>query len=145
MDSQLINPKSVKPLFYVIWGLIAISIYSCCSRADYNVICGFLILLLRSYEANDKRKYFSKLSLHILLIACIFDIIWLIKFANFWSDGEETSELWRSLSFIHNSTYYLGIVEFLLKIPLIMYCYNLFKSFGGVTGELFSLKYKNTY
>ena len=145
MDSQLINPKSVKPLFYVIWGLIAISIYSCCSRADYNVICGFLILLLRSYEANDKRKYFSKLSLHILLIACIFDIIWLIKFANFWSDGEETSELWRSLSFIHNSTYYLGIVEFLLKIPLIMYCYNSFKSFGGVTGELFSLKYKNTY
>ena len=145
MDSQLINPKSVKPLFYIIWGLIAISIFSCCSRADYNIICGFLILLLRSYDANNKRKHFSKLSLHILLIACIFDIIWIIKFASFWSHGEETSDLWKSLSFIHNSTYYLGIVEFLLKIPLIMYCYNLFKSFGGVTGELFSLKYKNTY
>ena len=145
MDSKLLSHNKSKLLVYISWSLVALSILSCCARSDYNILCGFLMLFLRSYNSNDKKKFFIKLVLHILLLASIFDIIWIIKFATFWRHGEETSELWQSLSNIHNTVYFAGIFEFLLKIPLIYFCYLQFRAFGGVTGELFSLKYKNTY
>ena len=141
MDSQLINPKSVKPLFYIIWGLIAISIFSCCSRADYNIICGFLILLLRSISSYDNYKSALKGGIHILLLSIIFDCIWIVQYTGFWRHGKETSDLWKSLSFIHNSVYYVGILEFLLKFPLIYSYFNQFKNFGGSNAELLSFRY----
>ena len=145
MDSKLLNHNKTKPLVFISWGLVALSIFSCCARADYNILCGFLMLFLRSYNSNDKKKFFIKLALHILLIAAIIDIIWIIKFATIWRHGEDTSDLWQSLSNIHNTVYFIGIFEFLLKIPLIYFCYLQFRTVGGVTGELFSLKYKSTY
>jgi len=54
------------------WALIILSIFSCCSRADYNVICGFLVLLLRSITSGDKYKLGIKGNIHILIFALIF-------------------------------------------------------------------------
>ncbi len=143
MDSNLIVVKTPKRISFMAWCLIALSIFSCCSRPDYNVILGFLVLLLRYFDTSDKRQFFSKAALHILLLSCIFDGFWIVKYTNFWRHGRNTSDLWKSLSFIHNTVYYLGFVEFLIKIPLIIFYYKQFKSYGTSFTELFSIKYSN--
>ena len=60
MDSQLLIKKTPKYITSLAYALIALSIFSCCSRPDYNVIIGFLILLLRSHDASDRKQFFTK-------------------------------------------------------------------------------------
>ena len=141
MNSQLLPNRKKNFFLYMVWSLIALSIYSCSSRADYNIICGFLILLLRSNNSYDNYKSLLKGGIHILLLTIIFDIIWIVQYTRFWRHGKETSDLWRSLSFAHNSVYYVGILEFLLKFPLIYSYFNQFKHFGGSNSELLSFRY----
>ena len=143
MESQFLNKKSIKSISLMAWSLIGLSIFSCCSRPDYNVIIGFLVLLLRSYDSSDKKLFFCKAAIHIILLSCIFDIFWIFKYTSLWRHGEETSDLWKSLTFIHNSVYFCGFIELILKMPLILFYYKQFKMYGTSFGELFSLKYSN--
>ena len=123
---------------YIIWGLIASSILSCFSRPDYNIICGFLVLFLRNKNNGNKS---IRCGIQLLVFSLIFDIIWIIKYTSFWRHGEETSELWQSLSFTHNLAYFLGFLEMLLKIPLILVYLTKFRNSGGRNAELFSFRY----
>ena len=143
MDSnRLLSGQRPKGVLYMIWGLIALSIFSCNARADYNIICGFLILLLRSGIASgDNYKSGIKAGIYILLFALIFDLIWIYQFTGFWRHGVETSNLWQSLSSIHNSVYFIAILELLLKFPLIYLYFKQFKNVGGSNNELLNLMY----
>jgi len=123
---------------YIIWGLIASSILSCFSRPDYNIICGFLVLFLRNKNNGNKS---IRCGIQLLVFSIIFDLIWIIKYTSFWRHGEETSELWQSLSFTHNLAYFLGFLEMLLKIPLILDYLTKFRNSGGRNAELFSFRY----
>ena len=127
-----------KTILLFIWGLIALSILSCFSRPDYNIVCGFLILFLRSRNYGTKSL---RCGIHILLLSIIFDIIWIIKYSSAWRHGEETSELWQSLSFTHNFAYLLGILEMLIKLPLLYIYFAKFKSSGGNNRELINFAY----
>ena len=140
MDSNLIPAKPSKTSTFLSWILIASAIFSCSSRADYNVILGFLILLLRTHR-TDTFKYFSKATIHILILSLVFDCIWIWQYYRYWKHGEETSDLWKSLSFAHNSAYYLGILEFLIKLPIALFLYKQFINIGGQMKELFNLNY----
>ena len=128
------------------YALIASSMLSCCSRADYNILIGFFILLRRGYTSNDKVKTLTKLSIHFLAISLLLDIFWIFRFTGIWTHGNETSELWQSLSSIHNLVYFLGILEFLLKMPIIFIIYKEFVGtlLGGQRAELFNLRYVET-
>ena len=141
MNSGLLkklNPNT-KLSLYMIYGLIALSILSCFSRPDYNIILGFLMLFLRS-KINDRKSL--KCGIHLILLSFIFDIIWIIKYSTFWRHGEDTSELWQSLSFTHNLTYLLGFLEMLLKLPLLLACFNKFTSLGQRNlADLLNFKY----
>ena len=142
MESNLIGNTSSKTNTLIAWALISLSIFSCSTRADYNIIIGFLILLLRSFTSIEKVKLASKVSIHVILLSLIFDIIWIIQYTSYWSHGEDTSDLWKSLSLIHNCAYYLGILEFLLKIPALLFLYKQFTTtLGGELKELLSLNY----
>ena len=139
MESNFIPQRTSKTATYLSWLLIALAILSCTSRADYNIIIGFLILFLRSQYAN---KNFIKATLHILTLSLIFDIIWIWQYTSYWKHGEEDdSELWNSLSIVHNVSYYLGIVEFLLKFPILLFLFKQFKGAGGQNTELLSFNY----
>ena len=130
---------NTKLTLYIVWGLIALSILSCFSRPDYNIILGFLILFLRS--KNSERNSL-KCGIHLILFSLIFDIIWIIKYSTFWRHGEETSELWQSLSFTHNCSYFLGFLEMLLKLPLLLMYFNKFNSSGQRNfADLLNFKY----
>ena len=74
-------------------------------------------------------------------MSIIFDIIWIIQYYSYLKHGVYTSDIWKSLSFIHNLAYYLGICEFLLKLPVMLFLYKQFNSLGGELKELMSLKY----
>ena len=141
MDSQFIPSKTSKTLTYLSWLIITLAIFSCSARADYNLIIGFLILFLRSNYATDRFKYFIKATFHIVIISLFFDIIWIWQYTKYWKHGEETSDLWKSLSFVHNTTYILGIIEHLLKYPIVLFLYRQFKGQGGDNKELLSFNY----
>ena len=141
MDSQILFQKSPKSIQYIAYALVALSILSCCSRPDYNIIIGFLALLLRSHHTSNSKKLFTKAVLHIVLLSCIIDILWIFKYTGFWRHEDERSDLWKSLALIHNTAYFCGFLEFLLKLPLVYFFYKEFKLYGTSIGELFSVKY----
>ena len=132
------NAKETKSSLYMTWGLIASSILSCFCRPDYNIVCGFLVLFLRS---RNNGKKILRCGIHLLLLSIIIDIIWIIKYISVWRHGEETSELWQSLSFTHNLAYFLAIIEMIIKLPLIFFYFKQFKNSGGNNLELFSFTY----
>ena len=140
MDSQFIPPKNKALSKILLWLIICSSIFSCSCRADYNIIIGFLLLLLRSHR-TDKYKQFAHAIIHIVILSLIFDLIWIWQYTSYWKHGKETSDLWKSLSFVHNVSYYLGICEFLLKLPIILFLYQQFVNLGGQIKELLSLNY----
>ena len=144
MSSNSFLPKNMHETNILLtWTLICTSIISCYSRADYNLIIGFLILFIRGINNNDMRKILSRLQLQFLIISFIFDIFWMCKFNSYWTHGEETSELWQSLSGIHNLAFFIGIGEFLLKIPM---CFFFYKDFianqGSIKDLLLNFNYK---
>ena len=123
---------------YIIWGLIASSILSCFSRPDYNIICGFLVLFLRNKNNGNKS---IRCGIQLLVFSIIFDLIWIIKYTSFWRHGEETSELWQSLSLTHNLAYFLGFLEMFFKIPLAIIYFKNFKRLEGRNSELLNFRY----
>ena len=132
------NAKETKSSLYMTWGLIASSILSCFCRPDYNIVCGFLVLFLRS---RNNGKKILRCGIHLLLLSIIIDIIWIIKYTSVWRHGDETSELWQSLSFTHNLAYFLAYIEMLVKLPLIFFYFKQFKNSGGNNLELLSFIY----
>ena len=143
MEKQFISQKSPKTSTILTWILLASAIFSCSARADYNILIGFFILLLKSHR-TDKFKMFLKVVIHSLILSIIIDIIWIWQYTNYWRHGEETSDLWKSLSLVHNLTYYSGIFEFLLKLPILLFLYKQFNDIGGQLKELLSINY-STY
>ena len=143
MESQLLIQKTPKYIISITYALIALSIFSCCSRPDYNIIIGFLVLLLRSHDTSDRKLFFTKAALHIILLSCIIDIFWIVKYTGLWRHGDDTTDLWKSLTFIHNTTYYSGFLEFILKLPLIYFYYKQFRFSHSSIGDLFNIKYSS--
>ena len=140
MDSPIVPQKKVKTSTILTWLLLASAIFSCSARADYNILLVFLILLLKSHR-TDKFKMFLKVVIHILVLTIFLDFLWIWQYTSYWRHGEETSDLWKSLSFVHNLTYYLGIFEFLLKLSIILFLYKQFSDIGGHPKELLSINY----
>ena len=143
MDSQLLAQKNAKASTLLSWVLIVLGIFSCSSRSDYNIIIGFLILFIRSQYMIDKSKFklLLKATIHILTVSLFVDIIWIWQYTSYWSHGDETSDLWKSLSFVHNLVYYLGIFEFLIKFPMLVFLFRQFQSNGGKNNELLNFNY----
>ena len=146
MESQLLAQKNAKASAFISWILLASAIFSCSSRADYNIIIGFLVLFTRSQYMIDKPKFklLTKATLHILVLSLFFDILWIWQFKSYWKHGDDTSDLWRSLSFVHNLAYFLGIFEFLVKFPVVLFLFRQFKSNGGKNNELLKFNYLPT-
>ena len=142
MEDKLLSNNMPKTSTILTWSLITLSVISCCSRPDYNIIIGFLILFFRGLNASDKQKMISRIQLQALILSFIFDILWIIKYNSLWTHGEETSEIWRSLSTVHNIAFYLGVLEFLIKIPLCLFFYKEFSDNQGAIKELLNFQYK---
>ena len=142
MEDKLLSNNMPKTSTILTWSLISLSIISCCSRPDYNIVIGFLILFFRGLNTSEKRKLITRVQIQLLILSLIYDIFWIIRYNSLWTHGEETSELWRSLSSVHNIAFYLGVIEFLIKIPLCLFSYKDFSDNQGVLKELVNFQYK---
>ena len=142
MEDKLLANNLPKTSTLLTWSLITLSIISCCSRPDYNIVMGFLILFFRGLNTSEKRKIILRVEIQFLILSLIYDIFWIIRYNSLWTHGEETSELWRSLASVHNIAFYLGILEFLIKIPLCLFFYKDFSDNQGVIKELVNFQYK---
>lgn len=135
--------KEEKREHQLTWGLVILSIFCCCARADYNIICGCaLLILLRNFYLN-KKKLSIKISIHLLVIMSIFDLLWIFVCFSGWTHGDNTTDFWQSLSFIHNLVYLLVLGEFALKLYLAYLLFNQFKM-EGETKDLLNFNYKET-
>ena len=90
---------------------------------------------------KSKFKLLLKVTIHILTVSLFVDIIWIWQYTSYWSHGDETSDLWKSLSFVHNLVYYLGISEFLIKFPMLVFLFRQFQSNGEKNNELLNFNY----
>ena len=142
MEEKFLSNNMPKTSTILTWSLIILSIISCCSRPDYNIIIGFLILFFRGLNASEKQRIISRIKFQALILSFILDILWIIKYNSLWTHGEETSELWQSLSTVHNIAFYLGVLEFLIKIPLCLFFYKEFSDNQGAIKELLNFQYK---
>ena len=142
MEEKFLSNNMPKTSTILTWSLITLSIISCCSRPDYNIIIGFLILFFRGLNASEKQRIISRIKFQALILSFILDILWIIKYNSLWTHGEETSELWQSLSTVHNIAFYLGVLEFLRKIPLCLFFYKEFSDNQGAIKELLNFQYK---
>ena len=142
MEDKLLANNLPKTSTLLTWSLITLSILSCCSRPDYNIVMGFLILFFRGLNTSEKRKIILRVEIQFLILSLIYDIFWIIRYNSLWTHGEETSELWRSLASVHNIAFYLGVLEFLIKIPLCLFFYKDFSDNQGVIKELVNFQYK---
>ena len=142
MEDKLLANNLPKTSTLLTWSLITLSIISCCSRPDYNIVMGFLILFFRGLNTSEKRKIILRVEIQFLILSLIYDIFWIIRYNSLWTHGEETSELWRSLASVHNIAFYLGVFEFLIKIPLCLFFYKDFSDNQGVIKELVNFQYK---
>ena len=142
MEDKLLANNLPKTSTLLTWSLITLSIISCCSRPDYNIVMGFLILFFRGLNTSEKRKIILRVEIQFLILSLIYDIFWIIRYNSLWTHSEETSELWRSLASVHNIAFYLGVLEFLIKIPLCLFFYKDFSDNQGVIKELVNFQYK---
>ena len=83
MDTQFVPQKRVKTSTILTWLLLASAIFSCSARADYNILVGFLILLLKSHR-TDKFKMFLKVVIHILVLTIFLDFLWIWQYTSYW-------------------------------------------------------------
>ena len=79
MEDKLLANNLPKTSTLLTWSLITLSIISCCSRPDYNIVMGFLILFFRGLNTSEKRKIILRVEIQFLILSLIYDIFWIIN------------------------------------------------------------------
>lgn len=92
------------------------SVLSCLIRNDYNVIFAFFILMILNKFYINNTSFFTKLIIHLLVVACIADLIWLLVMWSFWGVTLKKNPYWEGLSGIHSFGLFMGILEIGLKV-----------------------------
>ncbi len=133
---------SLKNPRFLSWILVAAAVFSCLARADFNVLGGLVMVLLLSSQAKFSEKTATKGSLQICIVLIICDLLWIIISAKYWVHEDTHSALWRSLSFIHNLVYFIGLLEFFLKFYIGFLLYKSMKNLQMTIKDLLNLKYE---
>ena len=127
-----------------IWVLIGFSIFSCLSRNDYNLIAGFLLLIIFNNYSSDL-KFTSKITIHILSVLTVFDLVWLIAMSFVWDHKNNyAQDYWSSLSWMHTMIFWFGFIEMVYKIALVVYMIINFKKEYSMN-DLLNLNYKDDH
>jgi hypothetical protein len=118
-DNNKINLVSRLSFF-----LIILSITSCLIRPDFNLICGFLIIIIFNRYLFKDEPLFLKIIIHILIATSILEIIWFIFSLPSFFFLNKSNIFWKSLSLMHSTGLVLAIIQLLLKIIMCFILYN---------------------
>ncbi len=118
-DNNKINLVSRLSFF-----LIILSITSCLIRPDFNLICGFLIIIIFNRYLFKDEPLFLKIIIHILIATSILEIIWFIFSLPSFFFLNKSNIFWKSLSLMHSTGLILALIQLLLKIIMCFILYN---------------------
>ena len=120
---------------------IALSIFCCLARCDFNVFFAYgLLIVLREYYYNDK-KFYSKFLFHILIILCGLDVLWIVIMLVYWN-GASTNELWAKVTGLRNFVILMSVLEIGIKVYIELILFNDYKAeYNNNVQNLFNLAY----
>ena len=124
MENQRTDNNTIKLVSRLSFFLIILSITSCLIRPDFNLICGFLIIIIFNRYLFKDEPLFLKIIIHILIAASILEIIWFIFSLPSFFFLNKTNTFWKSLSLMHSTGLVLAIIQLLLKIIMCFILYN---------------------
>ena len=124
MDNKRTDINKIKLVSRLSFFLIILSITSCLIRPDFNLICGFLIIIIFNRYLFKDEPLFLKIIIHILIAASILEIIWFIFSLPSFFFLNKTNTFWKSLSLMHSTGLILALIQLLLKIIMFFILYN---------------------
>lgn len=127
MENQRTDNNTIKLVSRLSFFLIILSITSCLIRPDFNLISGFLIIIIFNRYLFKDESLFLKIIIHILIAASILEIIWFFFSLPSFFFLTETNTFWKSLSLMHSIGLTLALIQLLLKIIMCCILYNQYK------------------
>ena len=124
MENQRTDNNTIKLVSRLSFFLIILSITSCLIRPDFNLICGFLIIIIFNRYLFKDEPLFLKIIIHILIATSILEIIWFIFSLPSFFFLNKTNTFWKSLSLMHSTGLILALIQLLLKIIMCFILYN---------------------
>ena len=124
MDNKRTDINKIKLVSRLSFFLIILSITSCLIRPDFNLICGFLIIIIFNRYLFKDEPLFLKIIIHILIATSILEIIWFIFSLPSFFFLNKSNIFWKSLSLMHSTGLVLAIIQLLLKIIMCFILYN---------------------
>ena len=124
MENQRTDNNTIKLVSRLSFFLIILSITSCLIRPDFNLICGFLIIIIFNRYLFKDEPLFLKIIIHILIATSILEIIWFIFSLPSFFFLNKSNIFWKSLSLMHSTGLVLAIIQLLLKIIMCFILYN---------------------
>ena len=95
-----------------------VSIMTCTGINDYS--CGFLFAFLMIWTKNQSRHE-AAFIMYILFAMILYDIIWILIFGNAWYLKKAQTAAWTDKRFIRGFSFFLFIVNLVLKILIARY------------------------
>ena len=124
MENQRTDNNTIKLVSRLSFFLIILSITSCLIRPDFNLISGFLIIIIFNRYLFKDESLFLKIIIHILIATSILEIIWFIFSLPSFFFLNKSNIFWKSLSLMHSTGLVLAIIQLLLKIIMCFILYN---------------------
>ena len=91
-------------------------------RADYNIVYGFLLLVILTKYFYLDQKHFLKVILHLSVGLSIFDLIWFAVSMSSWTLSKGT--YWKSLLTMHWIVLIISFIELLIKAVIAYLVYR---------------------
>ena len=114
-----------------------------------NIIGQFLIYaLLSSKYFKTYQRVSTKILFQIILMMCIYDILWIIVMAFVWNHDQDKNtsiKYWASLKVMHSIVYFIAFGELVLKLVIEYFVVKMNKQAMGNyfdVKNLFTLSYK---
>lgn len=135
MENPKVDKNKIKLVSRLSLILIILSITSCLIRPDFNIICGFLIIIILNRYLFRDEQLFLKIIIHILIANCLLEILWFIlSFPSFISHNKNNI-FWNSLLTIHSIGLILAFIQLLFKIFM---CYITYKEYNIISKNDFN-------
>ena len=75
----------------------------------------FILMILNKFYINNT-SFFTKLIIHLLVLATVADLLWLIVMMQFWGVSLPKNPYWTGLSGIHTFGLIFAVLEMALKV-----------------------------
>lgn len=137
-----LSSNTVPTLQKLSWLLIGLSATSSIMRTDFNIVYGYVILIILAKYYYLDSKLFLKIILHCAIALSGFDLLWFIVSMSSWTSKEGI--YWKSLYTMHWVVIIISFIELIVKCLIGYLAYNEFmKLFSSDYAYLTKFDYRS--